>query len=159
MILLLGVTILYAVLGSFKILPIEGFKDDVIGCSGEVVPECHDKLLSFANYKNDDMDDYILKTQIVVPTCPSGPSYSKSKSKSGSDKWDDSWENNKLDWKEKKKDWKKWKGSDWDKDGENEKDEEKDADKDKEEDEEKDADKEKEEDKEEDKDNGEDKEK
>ena len=52
----------------------EGF-DNAIGCSGEIVPECHDKVLQFAKYDEDIMDDYILKTEIVVPTCPSCPTY------------------------------------------------------------------------------------
>jgi len=74
-IILIGVTLLFAFLGSMQIKPLhEGF-DSAIGCSGEIVPECHDKVLKFAHYDEDHMDDYILKTEIVVPTCPSCPTF------------------------------------------------------------------------------------
>jgi hypothetical protein len=74
-IILIGVTLLFAILGSMQIKPLhEGF-DNAIGCSGEIVPQCHDKVLQFAKYEEDNMDDYILKTEIVVPTCPSCPTY------------------------------------------------------------------------------------
>jgi hypothetical protein len=74
-IILIGVTLLFAILGSLQIKPIaEGF-DSTVGCSGEIVPECHDKVLKFAKYDEDVMDDYILKTEIVVPTCPTCPSF------------------------------------------------------------------------------------
>ena len=68
MIILLGVTILAAVISSFKIN--EGFKDEVVGCSGEIVPECHDSVLKYSEFDNSD---YILKTEMVVPTCPMCP--------------------------------------------------------------------------------------
>jgi hypothetical protein len=74
-IIFIGVTLLFAVLGSFNINPsVEGFKDDVVGCTGEIVPECHSKVLNFAGYSEDYADDYILKTEVVYPagtTCPS----------------------------------------------------------------------------------------
>jgi len=74
-IIFIGVTLLFAVLGSFNIKPsVEGFKDDVLGCAGEIVPECHSKVLNFAGYSEDYADDYILKTEVVYPagtTCPS----------------------------------------------------------------------------------------
>ena len=74
-IILIGVTLLFAILGSMQIKPShEGF-DNAIGCSGEIVPECHDRVLNFAKYDEDIMDDYILKTEMVVPTCPSCPTY------------------------------------------------------------------------------------
>jgi hypothetical protein len=75
-IILIGVTLLFALLGSLNIKPsVEGFTDDTLGCSGEIVPKCHDKVLHFAGYDDDAADDYILKTQVVVPTCPTCPSY------------------------------------------------------------------------------------
>jgi hypothetical protein len=74
-IILIGVTLLFAILGSMQIKPShEGF-DNAIGCSGEIVPECHDRVLNFAKYDEDIMDNYILKTEMVVPTCPSCPTY------------------------------------------------------------------------------------
>jgi hypothetical protein len=75
-IILIGVTLLFAILGSLNIKPsVEGFKEDTIGCSGELVPKCHDKVLRFADYDEDPIDDYILKTELVVPTCPTCPMY------------------------------------------------------------------------------------
>ena len=75
-IILIGVTLLFAILGSLNIKPsVEGFSDDTIGCSGELVPRCHDKVLRFADYEEDPADDYILKTELVVPTCPTCPMY------------------------------------------------------------------------------------
>ena len=105
MIILFLVTILFAILGAFNILPIEGFNDDVLGCSGEVIPTCHENVLKFANYKEDENSEYILKTQMVVPTCPSCPAYNDSH---------EHWDNNEINWKESKKDWRNWSGSDWD---------------------------------------------
>ena len=76
-IILIGVTLIFAILGSLQIKPmIEGF-DHTVGCSGEIVPECHDKVLQFAKYDEDNMDDYVLKTEIVGPTCPSCPRFKK----------------------------------------------------------------------------------
>jgi hypothetical protein len=66
-IILLGVTILAAILGSFRK---EGFKDDVVGCSGETVPECYDTVLKYSDYDNSN---YMLKTKMVVPSCPVCP--------------------------------------------------------------------------------------
>jgi hypothetical protein len=81
-IILIGVTLIFAVLGSMQIDPVlEGFDDKVVGCSGEIVPSCHEKLLSHAKYEEDPMDDYILKTEVVVPTCPMCPKYKESKVK------------------------------------------------------------------------------
>ena len=75
-IILIGVTLLFAILGSLNIKPsVEGFQEDTIGCSGELVPKCHDKVLRFADYQEDPADDYILKTELVVPTCPTCPMY------------------------------------------------------------------------------------
>ena len=127
MILLLGVTILFTILGSFKMLPVESFKDNVIGCSGEVVPECHQNVLKFADYQNDPNSDYILKTELVVPTSTACPSYSDkeyssdNKEREKEKEWDNSWEDNKKN----KKDWKKkdeyngWNDSNWDSVGSN----------------------------------------
>jgi len=73
-IILIGVTLLFAILGSFDMKPsVEGFNENTIGCSGEIVPKCHDKVLQFAGYEDDAADDYILKTEVVVPTCPTCP--------------------------------------------------------------------------------------
>jgi len=76
-IILIGVTLIFAILGSLQFKPmVEGF-DYTVGCSGEIVPECHDKVLQFAKYDEDNMDDYVLKTEIVVPTCPACPRFKK----------------------------------------------------------------------------------
>ena len=79
MILLVGITIIFAILGSFKMLPtevkVEGFDDSTLGCSGEVIPACYENVLNVADYKNDPSLDYILKTEVVVPTCPACPAY------------------------------------------------------------------------------------
>lgn len=73
-IILIGVTLLFAILGSLNIKQsVEGFSENTIGCSGEIVPKCHDKVLRFADYEEDALDDYILKTEMVVPTCPTCP--------------------------------------------------------------------------------------
>jgi hypothetical protein len=73
-IILIGVTLLFAILGSYNMTPsVEGFDENTIGCSGEIVPKCHDKVLQFAGYEDDAADDYILKTEVVVPTCPTCP--------------------------------------------------------------------------------------
>ena len=75
-IILVGVTLLFALLGSFNIKPsVEGFEDDAIGCSGEIVPKCHDRVLHFAGYNEDYADDYILKTEVVYPAGTLCPSY------------------------------------------------------------------------------------
>ena len=96
MIILLSVTVLFALLGSFKLLPVEGFEnlDPNLGCSGEIIPQCHENILGYSDYNEDPHSDYILKTEIVVPTCPTTLT-----------EWDNSHD----------KKWKDWTGTDWDK--------------------------------------------
>jgi len=106
MIILLGVTILAAVIGSFKIN--EGFTDEVVGCSGEIVPECHDRVLNYSDY--DICDNYILKTEMVVPICPMCPThkgdslYAKVDHKDDKDKVSDSkWNDDEKEKEDKEK--------------------------------------------------------
>jgi len=97
-ILLIGVTLIFAIMGSLQIRPaIEGF-DSTVGCSGEIVPECHDTVLKFAKYDEDNMDDYVLKTEIVVPTCPACPSFEDKEWENG--EWRPKYRDDEVNWDE-----------------------------------------------------------
>jgi len=74
-ILLIGVIILFAILGTFQLLPDKVNISNKEGMSDDNAPPCYSSVQDdeWASYNEDNKDNYILKTKIVPPkgtACP-----------------------------------------------------------------------------------------
>lgn len=71
-ILLIFVTLLFALLGTLNLYSVKEGLSKLVDCSGDFVPTCSTKLNDF---DADTLQYYALKTELVPPICPNCPYY------------------------------------------------------------------------------------
>jgi hypothetical protein len=71
-ILLIFVTLLFALLGTLNLYSVKEGLSQLVDCSGDIVPTCSTEVNDF---DADTLQYYALKTELVPPICPNCPYY------------------------------------------------------------------------------------